>query len=86
MERSEKIQIIFLVLIAALIFLMIFTISIFLKNKNLITQDPLKYGMQIHNFTSCSCIDGKGESWYSYEGGFINKNVEQLNLMPGTLE
>ena len=78
MEKKEIIQIIYLILMVFIIVLMLVTISILIKNKNIIMSDPLVYGMETHNFQSCQCIDYEGRGWYSYEGGFINKNPEEL--------
>ena len=55
-----KKEIIFLVLIIICIFLFSYTIIIFLQNKDVITNDPITYGMKVHNFTTCTCIDNYG--------------------------
>lgn len=71
--RIQLLSVLFIILLIITIIIMIFTINLFLKNKDLITSDPLTYGMKIHNFTSCSCFDNQGKDWYSYNGGFIHK-------------
>ena len=88
--NSEKKQTIFLVLIFILIIVLIITIVIFIKYKNLIIEDTLTYGMKSHDFQYCSCIDNSGQTWESYEGGFIkNKQSNLINsqeIMEGILD
>lgn len=72
MQRREFVEIIFVLLLAVAIAVMIFTTITLLKNKDLITKDPLSYGMRVHNFTSCSCIDRNNKGWDSKDGGFIH--------------
>lgn len=63
-EEKVKIdwkQVIFLVLIMVFICMLAFTIFFLIKNKELITTDAIVYGMKMHNFTSCSCIDSTGK-------------------------
>ena len=60
MEKGEIKQIVFLVLIVILIFLLIFTIVTLIKNKEIITKDAIVYGMKMHNFSSCTCLDNSG--------------------------
>lgn len=58
--KDETKQILFLVLISIFIIVLIVTITILIKNKELITQDAITYGLKNNNFTSCSCLDQKG--------------------------
>jgi len=74
-ERNEWLQLIYLIVIIIFIGVMIITIITFVKNKNLIVSDPLNYGMEIHNFTSCTCFDNQGNHWLSTENGFVNKRL-----------
>jgi len=71
--KSDFKQIIFLVLIVIFILLLIFTMITLIKNKDIITKDPLVYGMQVHNFSYCSCLDNSGKYWESSKNGFISK-------------
>jgi hypothetical protein len=75
MERHEKLQIIFNILLVICITILIFTLIVLLKNKDVIALDPLNYGMKLHNFTSCSCVDEKSDVWYSLESGFKNVKI-----------
>ncbi len=81
--HSEKKQTIFLVLIFILIIALIITIVMFIKYKNLIIEDTLTYGMKSHGFQYCSCIDNSGQTWESYDGGFI-KNKKELVIFNGS--
>lgn len=72
-KRENKrviIQIVFLFLMLVVIILMIVAITTLIKNKDIIQKDPLRYGMDVHDFVSCDCIDSKGIVWYSFETGF----------------
>jgi len=60
------------VLILICIFLFTYTIIQLVKNKDLITSDPINYGMKVHNFTYCRCIDDSGYSWES-EGKILKR-------------
>jgi len=71
---SNLMQIIFLALLIIAICAMIFTVITLIKNKNIIISDPLIYGMKVHNFTKCSCLDSDGKFWDSEGKGFISKN------------
>jgi len=70
---EEKKQNIFLILMVVCIICLIICIILFIKYKNLITTDPLIYGMEEHNFTSCSCYDGDGYRWDSTDDGFLKE-------------
>ena len=69
--KKENLNIIFLILMAICIFLFIYTIIQFIKNKELITQSPITYGMEKYNFTYCQCVDNQGNIWKSTDNGFI---------------
>lgn len=81
MEKKEIIQITFNILLVIAICFMLFTIITLLKNKELITTDPLVYGMKIHNFTYCSCFDDKGSNWVSEGGTFTTKRYEGYSYL-----
>ena len=68
----------FLVLMFILILLLLMMIILFVKYKNIIVTDALTYGMEKHEFQYCLCIDKSGETWESYEGGFIKNKKEQV--------
>jgi competence protein ComGC len=70
--KSNKLNIIFLVLMVIAICIMLFLIVTLIKNKDIITSDPLNYGMKMHNFTTCSCMDSEYTRWESNDSGFIN--------------
>lgn len=57
---NEKTTIAFNFLLFIAIIVLIAVLIIFVKNINLIKSDSLVYGMKVHNFTSCSCQDDKG--------------------------
>lgn len=69
----RNLSILFLFLLIIAIIVLINAISVLLKNKDIIQQDPLIYGMKVHNFSSCQCFDFEGKDWYSTETGFIHK-------------
>ena len=75
---DEKRQTIFLVLLVIIIIVMIVSLTILVKNKNLIMTDTLIYGMELHNFTSCGCYDSSGILWSSTENGFESKQPTNL--------
>ena len=77
--RSNKTQMIFLILIGILIFVLVFTIFYFIKNNEIIKTDPFIYGMKQHNFSSCSCFDSSGT------GMMINGNLSQPTKFYGNL-
>lgn len=54
---------------------MIFLIVFMVKYKNTLNIDALNYGMELHNFTSCTCISADGNYWDSLNDsqGFIHK-------------
>ena len=55
MERQDKIQIAFLILITIFIILLVFTITFLIKNKNEIIANPINYGIKIYNLNYCHC-------------------------------
>lgn len=68
-----KKETLFLILIVICIFLFTYTIATLIKNKEVIINDPITYGMKVHNYSYCSCMDSKGQYWESAEQGFIKK-------------
>lgn len=52
---------------------MIIAINVLLDNKEIIQKDALIYGMGLHNFSSCLCLDNQGREWTSTETGFLHK-------------
>lgn len=92
-KKKSKYQNIYngLLMVALWLFiaLLLFTLVTIVKYKDLISQDPINYGMGLHNFTDCSCQDIKGQTWYSQPGGgFIrysyappsNYDILQINI------
>ncbi len=65
----------FLVLLGVAIIAMLLAVSTLLKNKDVIQQDPLRYGMDVHGFVSCQCFDEEGRDWQSEGAGFINREA-----------
>lgn len=75
MEESKiTITLIYLLLISIAVAALIFLSVKLVKNIDIIKSDPLSYGMNVHNFSSCSCIDGDGKNWNSFDGGFIYRD------------
>lgn len=66
-------SILFLILLSGAIVALLNATFVLLDNKDIIQQDPLIYGMGLHNFTSCQCFDSQGKDWYSTEKGFIHE-------------
>ena len=57
-----------------LIIVLIVCVIFLLKYKHELQMNPLSYGMQTFNFTSCSCFDEKGKIWIEMNGsGFIHQ-------------
>lgn len=75
MEKNQVMQIISNLLLVITIGVLIFTTITLIKNKDIIIKDPLTYGMGVHNFSECSCLDYNHKMWYSENGGFINREV-----------
>ena len=72
MKREEFWIISLNILMVISICALIVTVITLLKNKEVITKDPLTYGMDKHDFTNCSCIDKQGKYWTSGDGGFYH--------------
>ncbi len=76
-ERQQRkrfiVSVLFLFLLAGAIIALATATIILIKNKNVITSDPLIYGMNVHNFSSCQCTDSQGLQWSSTDKGFINE-------------
>jgi len=62
-RRKMIIQIIFIIAIIYSSYAMIKTGRILLENKEIIQEDPFKYGMDSRGYVSCSCIDSNGNAW-----------------------
>jgi hypothetical protein len=75
MNKKELINIGIFILMIIAICLLLFTVITLLKNKDIITSDPLSYGMKVHNFTSCSCFDSSGNNWRSTGSGFESNKI-----------
>ena len=54
-------NLLFLVLMSIAIVLLFFAIGTVLKNKELVSQQPIDYVMDNYGFVSCSCTDELGE-------------------------
>ena len=74
MNRSEKIQISFLVLIAIAIACLIIAIVVIVKNIDEIKNDPFEYGMNKMGIENCQCFHSEGY-YVSYPGGIIKRPV-----------
>lgn len=72
-KRKLMISVIFLILILVAIVTLINTTITLVKNKDIIQSDPLRYGMEVHGFSSCQCTDVEGRLWESEDTGFINR-------------
>ncbi len=72
-RKKFVVSVLFLILLAIAIMAMIVTTFILIQNKDLISKDPLRYGMDVHGFVSCQCLDGDGMPWYSEGPGFANR-------------
>ena len=67
-----------MILITAWIFiiLLLFSVIAIIKYGNMITTDPLNYGMKIHKFETCTCLDDMGKTWTSLnDTGFITEGI-----------
>lgn len=65
-------NVIFLVVLLFVGIALVLSVNTLIQNINIIKQDPLIYGMGLHNFTSCQCVDTSSKLWTSNELGFIH--------------
>ena len=72
-DREEIWMMIKMVLFLMAIIVLVWTTMTLLKNKDIIIADPLTYGMEVRNFSSCQCLDQQGGLWYSTENGFVHQ-------------
>jgi len=69
MDRKEKIQLTFMILIIIFMAMLLFSIVYLIKNVNEIKSDPINYGMRNRGYSTCSCNTPQGENFfYSLEG------------------
>lgn len=54
--KQETKQTLFLVLMVIFIVLLLFALVTFIKNSEIIKNDPIVYGIKVHNFTYCTCL------------------------------
>ena len=78
--NEDKKQTLFLILLLIAIILLVVSLSVLIKNRNIIVSDPLMYGMDVHNFTSCNCYDDVGQLWTSSETGFTTQKVNYYGM------
>lgn len=78
-RRRMIIQIFFILAIIYSSYTMIKTVGVLLDNKKIIQEDPLRYGMDVHKFVSCTCYDSKGKDWRSNGTGFLHKEFRNEN-------
>lgn len=81
MERNELIQLVFLGLVAVLTMLLIIAIVILVRNKDLIKENPILYGMKTENFSVCDCINSDfltHRDLYNYD--IYNNFSKSINL------
>ena len=67
--KSDKKQLVFLILLAVAIMVLIVCIVLLIRYKDEIMSDPLIYGMERHEFSYCSCRDINGYGWESVIDG-----------------
>jgi len=80
--NEEKRQTLFLILLLIVIILLVISLVVLIKNKNLIMKDTLIYGMELHNFTSCSCYDSENTLWVSGETSFTTQKINIGDVWP----
>ena len=68
MESKQKIQILYLIIIVIAILILSFTVTVLLKNIDLLKKDPINYGMEINKYYNCVCY---GDKIVSYD---LNKS------------
>ena len=73
LRKRFIVSVLFLFLLAGSIIALSTATIILIKNKNIITSDPLIYGMNVHNFSSCQCTDNQGLQWTSKDTGFTTE-------------
>ncbi len=74
---------IFLVLMVVAIVALLYATTTLIKNKDLIGQDPITYGMKAHGFISCQCFDETGTEWYSAGEGFVSQRLAGYSINVG---
>ncbi len=61
LRNRTNMNLLFLVLLFISVVLLFFAIGTVLKNKELVSQQPIDYVMDKYGFVSCSCTDELGE-------------------------
>ena len=80
MEKSNKLSLVFLVLISICIMIFSFTIFTLIKNIDLIKKDAVSYGMEKNNFYSCVCYSDLGTVFYNMnETEYLKKSDDFKN-------
>lgn len=74
-----------LIIIVSAIIGLIMAIVVVLKNRDMLTHEPLGYVMGRYQMTACQCIDSEGEIWHSGDTGFKPK-YETYGFDPGGYE
>ena len=92
--RRTLLSVAFIVAIIIASYAMIVTTKTLIENKEIITSDPLIFGMDVHGFVSCQCFDEQGSEWSSQGTGFINRprginnfpiiNITKFEVINGT--
>lgn len=64
-QNNKKliIQVVFIICILVASFAMVKATKTLIENKDLIVQDPLIYGLELHNFSSCQCFNDFGQTF-----------------------
>lgn len=77
---TDYLKIFTLVTVWIFIIILVSLMVTVVKYKNLINQDPLNYGMKLHSFYTCSCLDDKERNWNSLPtGGFVYRTIGTPN-------
>lgn len=77
--RKNNIQVIFLVLMFISIIIFSYTITILIKNIDLIKKDPIQFGIEKNNFYSCVCYSNLGTVFYGINTTDYINNADDLN-------
>lgn len=72
-KTDKSTQILFLILMLIFIIILIILIIFLVKNKNVLTTDPITFGIKQYDFVGCNCYDSSAQI-YEFTKNGIKKN------------
>lgn len=83
METNQKIQIAFLVLLGLAIFSILTAVFILYKNLDDLRAEPIEYGMNKYDLSTCSCSSPEGPRFFTREDNSYTYQPEVENGSTG---